>query len=165
MYTLRESHLFHQRIHRAEQLTNMIIAGIIFLLVLAVMIISTRPNLRSAVVTAIEAAERCQLSIAGQLLDRTDYTQPLRRCSYGPYDPAEMHVRRIYSDTDGVIYIELAELDANMDGHIVTLSPRRRALSGDTHALSHPQIQWRCGNPFDGTTLAPRYLPSACGGL
>jgi type IV pilus assembly protein PilA len=74
------------------------------------------------------------------------------------------YVDSISTDDVGVIKASLRGFnDLRIDFHDITLAPLDNTGSLPTGGGS-PVRAWRCGNPGDGTSVPPNYLPGSCRG-
>lgn len=75
-----------------------------------------------------------------------------------------VYVDTITTDDVGVIKASLRGFsDLRVDFHDVTLAPLDNTGGLPTGGGSLVR-QWRCGNPVDGTSVPPQYLPGSCRG-
>ena len=73
------------------------------------------------------------------------------------------YVGAVSTTVNGMISITVQNLGA-LSGQVVTMTPLASAIaSADvTTDMGKGLYGWRCGASSDGTTVAPKYLPSSC---
>lgn len=75
-----------------------------------------------------------------------------------------IYVEAITTDDVGVIKASLRGFsDLRVDFHDITLAPLDNTGSPPSGGGSVVR-SWRCGNPGDGTSVPPQYLPGSCRG-
>jgi type IV pilus assembly protein PilA len=79
---------------------------------------------------------------------------------------ASKYVASISTDDDGHATATVRNIGVAVDGSAITMVPMEDATTPGTYTGGSKKLfAWRCGNATpDGTTVAPKYLPSACRG-
>lgn len=82
--------------------------------------------------------------------------------STGPWSDL---VQSISLDDNGkVTVIAQGFGDDDIDGKALTLMPMVDGAPADITLHKGKQLDWRCGDPADGTTIHPQFVPSSCRG-
>ena len=78
------------------------------------------------------------------------------------------YVKMVRTNLDGKIMVTADGFnDANIDNLVVTLTPvvdANNTVAVFATNVGNPIFGWRCGNPTDGTTIKPKFLPGSCRG-
>ena len=85
-------------------------------------------------------------------------------CETGSEPWSEL-VQSISVDPNGkIIVVAQGFGDDDIDGKVLTLTPLVDGELADIATDKGKSLGWRCGDPADGTTIHPNFVPSSCRG-
>ena len=124
---------------------------------------------RAKMSEVILAASGCRTSVS-EAYQAGNSAAPPGANSFGCENSgsASKYVAKIATDINGKITVTAQGFnDGNIDAKVVTLTPM--LTNGTTAMVFNTNVGtsvgvWRCGSTTDGTSIAPKFLPSSCRG-
>ncbi len=145
---------------------TLIVVAIIGIIASVVMPSVRSYTARAKVSEALNIMQNCRLTIS-EMYQFASSMPGIGNWGCELENPSRL-VERITTTEDGTVVVTLggAVADLRLAFHDITLTPLSPAMQPmGEYDLGTPVRRWRCGNPDDGTDLAPEFLPGSCRGI